>query len=182
MDNLNTLTINSTYILSSIYSFNKNKFLLDRTLFKPYPENLQLNTLDKKNENLQKNLSGFLDFLKVFSEIFHNNYYHLNSLVQEFKNNNSGLKEVYAELISDKYKEFISEISMIKSPEFVNPLIKTYLSVLKKWHMYYCLYNDVANNDEILFLIDNEAAILEQRFWRRFNKINNFFKCKIANF
>ena len=165
-----------------MYSFYKNK----RVIVNGVVNNLHLinsksRRSDKKNIKFSSNLSSFLDFLKVFSEIFYNHYYHLNSLALEFNNKNTGLKEVYAELISDKYKDFISEILKTAAPPFIEPSLKIFLQALEKRKTYYSLYNDYTNNSEILEMLENEAITLEKRFWNRFNRINNYFKNKMSN-
>lgn len=188
MDYLNTIDIDLNYLLGSMYSFYMNK----RVIINGVVNNLNnLNNLnlinsksrphDKKSVKFQKNLYNFLDFLKVFSEIFYNHYYHLKSLILEFKNKNSGLKEVYAELIADKYKNFISEIIKTAAPPFIKPSLKIYLQALEKRKIYYSLYNDYTNNSEILEMIENEAAVFEKIFWNRFTRINNYFKNKMSD-
>ncbi len=182
MDHLNTIGINSNYLLSSMYSFYKNKrIIVNGAVNNLHSINSKTRSRDKKLDRFQRNLSSFLDFLKAFSEIFYNHYYHLNCLELEFKNRNSGLKEVYAELISDKYKVFISEIITTEAPSFIGPSLKIFLQALEKRKTYYSLYNDYTNNNEILEMLDNEATSMEKRFWSRFNRINNYFKNKMSN-
>ncbi|MBN1298442.1 MAG: hypothetical protein JW997_02005, partial [Actinobacteria bacterium] len=133
-----------------------------------------------QEKKFYKNLHEFLVFLNIFSKSFYNNYYHLSSLVFEFKNNE--LKEVYAEIISDLYKNYISELEDIKAPAFIRPSLKIYLCALEKFKMYYCLYNDYTDNSAVLAVLWKSAESLEQRFLRRLNKVNEFFKCRLANF
>jgi hypothetical protein len=182
MDYLNTIDINSNYLLSSMYSFYKNKrVIINGAVNNLHLLNSKARCQDKKNNRFSRNLSGFLDFLKVFSEIFYKHYYHLNSLELEFNNKNTGPKEVYAELITDKYKEFISEILKTATPCFMKPSLKIFLQALEKRKTYYSLYNDYTHNSELLEMIENEAIALEKKFWNRFNRINNYFRNKISN-
>ncbi|MBM3699711.1 MAG: hypothetical protein FJW68_02185 [Actinobacteria bacterium] len=179
---MSTIDINSNYLLSSMYSFYKNKrVIINGVINTLHLKNPKSPSLDKKNIKFNINLSSFLDYLKVFSEIFYNHYYHLNCLILEFKNKNIEIKEVYADLISEKYKDFISEILKTAVPRFIEPSMKIFLNALEKRKIYYSLYNDYTNNNDILEMLENEAIALEKKFWNRFNRINNYFKNKVLN-
>ena len=177
--------LNSNYLLSSMYSFYRNKKIIKNTYVVPQGKKncsaytLNNNLKGKKAKKIHGNFYDFLNFMKIFTEVYYNNYYHLKSLVLEFKKDRPDLKEVYAELISDKYKKLISEIKKMKPPAFIKPSHKIYLDSLEKYKMFYCLYNDYTNNNEILEIIENEAVSLENKFWRRIHKINSFFNNSI---
>jgi len=90
------------------------------------------------------------------------------------KKTSLSFKQIYAEIISDKYNNYINELANLKVPGFMDKTFNMFLNSVKYKSIYFNLYS-AEHDNKSLGNIRNEAILLEEQFWldiyRRNSKI-----------
>lgn len=127
-------------------------------------------------EGFKNELSEFKDFSHQFFETWKAHIENTEKMLARFNNQDISImeKERYARELEKKYGEFRTRIEILQPPEVAIGAYDLALAAIDQRILFFSSFHEGADIDRLLN-IENEAYILEERFWQELDKVYDHF-------